>query len=233
MRVILIPFAGGSQYSFAEFVSQANTRGMKAVTVEYPGRGKRFKEPLLEDIHDLVEDVFAQVKHQLVPPYAIYGHSMGTIVGYLLAKKIAQHNLPAPFHLFFSGCGGPSIPDDEPPKHLLSKTDFIAKLKELGGCPDAILQDDSMLNIFEPVIRADFKVIELYRYQEEEPLQIPMTIFIGKKDHTTYEEAVAWQRETVRKVDVLEFDGNHFFILGKESLIVDMINKKLRSFIYL
>lgn len=233
MRLILIPFAGGSQYSFTNLANHAVSKGIKSFTVEYPGRGRRFRDPFHDNVDDLVEDVFEQIRHALVPPYAIYGHSMGTIVGYLLARKIMRLNLPKPFHLFFSGCGAPSVRDEEPPKHLLPKKDFIAKLKELGGCPEEILQDEELLNIFEPVIRADFKVIETYRHTVHAPMEIPITVIIGKEDKPTYEDAAAWQLETSKKVEVIEFPGNHFFILGKETEIVDIINRKLRTALYI
>jgi surfactin synthase thioesterase subunit len=224
MTLIILPFAGGSQFSFNEMVYAANAKGIKPVPVEYPGRGKRFTDPLLENIHDIVEDVFLQVKNHLAPPYAIYAHSMGCIVGYLLIHKIMNKGIPLPVHLFFSGCCGPSVVHEMETKHTLQTDEFIEKLRELGGCPEAILEDEQLLNIFLPVIRSDFRAVETYIYKRSsEPLKIPISVIIGTEDKVTYEDAKLWQQETNKAIEIFEFKGNHFFIFGNEQKIVDLI----------
>ena len=150
--MIFLPFAGGSQHSFAGFSKPMADRGFQMVTPEFPGRGKRFNDPLPGYLPDLIDDVFEQVKPFLVPPYGIYGHSMGAIVGYLLTKKMAGMRVPLPVHLFFSGCQGPSAAERDPPKHLLPRDEFIGILHELGGCPEEVLRDYTLLSFFEPIM---------------------------------------------------------------------------------
>lgn len=227
MRIFFLPFAGGSKYSYTSFLPEANKCGIGIVTVELPGRGGRFKEELVTDVHALANDIFNQIRHMLTPPYAIYGHSMGALIGYLVTRKIYASALPMPAHLFFSGCGGPSFKEDTPPNHLLEKQAFINKLKELGGCPDEVLGDDYILEVFEPIIRADFQAVETYQYQDALPLNIPVTVMIGSEEHTSVEEAETWQRETTHPIEVLVFPGNHFFIFGKELELMHIMKKKL------
>src|SRR5206468_3788359 len=113
-----LPYAGGSQYSYSGFTGAAKRNGINIIPIEVPGRGSRINEPLLVNISDMVNDIFDQVKDHLKAPYGIYGHSMGTILGYLLTRKIVNENLNKPCHLFFSGSGGPSVKDQQVLRHL-------------------------------------------------------------------------------------------------------------------
>ena len=98
--------------------------------MELPGRGQRISEPLLSDIHKIVDDAFLQIKAHINIPYAIYGHSLGTLLGFLLVKRILNENLQQPLHLFFSGRGGPSVQDKDKHIHALPKKEFIKKLHD-------------------------------------------------------------------------------------------------------
>ena len=48
------------------------------------------KEPLMKNLADMADDIFHQVRDSLNPPYGIYGHSMGAMLGYLLTLKILK-----------------------------------------------------------------------------------------------------------------------------------------------
>src|SRR5690606_40893251 len=97
-------------------------------------------------------------------PYAIYGHSLGSLLTYLVTIRIIREGLNKPVHLFVSGRGGPSIPRKEPPTSELPRPAFINKLRELGGFPDDLLNDEDVMNFFEPILRSDFRGVETYQY---------------------------------------------------------------------
>src|SRR5262245_57043720 len=128
VNLFCFPFAGGSRYSYNSYLRSA-ARNIKVIPMEYPGRGARFKEKLMTDIDQIVDDSFQHIKNLTTERYAIYGHSMGSVVAYLLTKKIIEHDLPRPLHLFVSGRGGPSYSDCLPPRSSLSKDKFIESLK--------------------------------------------------------------------------------------------------------
>src|SRR6476646_9364299 len=150
INIFCLPFAGASKYSYAGFAKQFSPM-VNVIAVDLPGRGTSFKEDLLVDAMQMTNDIYSQIKNQLDKPYAIYGHSMGTLLGYLLTRKIIENSDPHPLHLFFTGSGGPSIlrcKPGEKMRYLLPKNDFIAKIKEYGGSPDEILEDDSLMDFF-------------------------------------------------------------------------------------
>lgn len=222
INIFCLPFAGGSRYSYNGYRQYA--RHVNIIPVEPPGRGSRFAEPLLDNIYDMVDDVYEQVKNSLFRPYAIYGHSMGAMLGFLLTRRILQEGLPEPLQLFLTGRAAPSTPKKEAPLHRLPKEEFFEALKALGGCPEELLSNDELKEFFEPIIRADLQVVDSYSHEPFIPFDIPVTVMIGMDEDISFEEALAWQKETNVLVSVRKFTGDHFFIYDHEREIVNMMS---------
>ncbi|HYF29990.1 MAG TPA: thioesterase domain-containing protein [Chitinophagaceae bacterium] len=228
INLFCFPFAGGSVYSYAKYNGVA-PRNIKLIPLELPGRGKRIIEPLLTDIHSMADDLYRIIKPMLNEPYAFYGHSMGTVLSYLITRRLISEGQSGPLYLFMSGRFGPSAKDPDPFNHNLPKNEFRAKLKEIGGSPDEFLADDTLMDFFDPILRADFRAIEEYQYQPTEPFDIPMVIMVGKEEKVTPETAMAWQVETTKPIDIRWFNGKHFFILDYPSEIMRIIGQKLQT----
>jgi surfactin synthase thioesterase subunit len=227
VTVYCLPFAGGNQHSYSKFADYTSEH-ISFLPVELPGRGARWKEPLLTDIHAITNDVFKQVSADLSNPYAIYGHSMGSLLGYLLTKKALARQLPPPLHLFFSGAHEPTRPMVKHPRHLFSKEEFLKKLKDLGGSPDEVLDDPMMLDFYEPLLRADFQATDSYQHKPSKPFDIPITVMIGMEEGITIEQALAWQQETTIPIEVFQFPGKHFFIYEYVREIIELIELRLK-----
>lgn len=229
ITIYCFPFAGGSKYSYREFTANAPT-SLNFIPLEWPGRGARFKEPVLNDLDSIVEDAFNNLKDQLDwnQPYAFYGHSMGATVGFLVAQKIAQSSLPKPLHLFFTGRSAPSVKRNLAYFHLLPKAQFIQKIRELGGMPEEILGNSDLMDFFEPILRADFEALEKHDYQPSEPLDIPIDVVIGTKEDISMEQAFAWKKESTAPVQIKKMDGDHFFIFNHSVHMMQFIAEKLK-----
>ncbi|KPA18715.1 pyoverdine synthetase, thioesterase component [Candidatus Magnetomorum sp. HK-1] len=205
------PFAGGTSYAYRDlekyFVDSINI-----VPIDLPGHGTKMKSPLLTNIHEITDHIFREIKDELYKPYAIYGHSMGALLGYLLAQKTVKNSLPAPLQLFVSGHYSPTVPPKNKTVHLLPEESFLKKVKSYGGIPEEIFQEKDLMDLFIPIMRADFQAVAEYVYLPEDPLDIPINVMIGSNDTTSYDDAVRWQDVTHRKVALRQFPGGHFFI---------------------
>ncbi len=219
------PFAGGSSYSF-EYYRKYTAHNF--YTLEYPGRGKKIKLPLMDNIHQITNDVFNDLSVPPNTPFYFYGHSMGTLTAYLLIKELTHKKLPLPSHLFVSARGGPSSLIKNI-RHNLPQDKFWKKIKDLGGCPQEILTNQDLMLFFEPILRADLKAIETYEYKSSEPFNIPITVLLGKNDSVSHEEAMLWQKETSQPIDIHYFDGGHFFIFDHIKEISSLMNAKITS----
>jgi medium-chain acyl-[acyl-carrier-protein] hydrolase len=223
ITLFLLPFAGGSSYSYKEFAKYESDK-LKLSPLELPGRGKRIRESLKTNVHELVDDIFAQICTKLDKPYMIYGHSMGTLLTYLLTKKIIKHGLNPPLWLFLTGSVGPSVIENRKTKyHQLPASEFMDRVKLLGGLPDEILSHPELLDFYLPILRADFEVVETYQYRPTVPFDIPMDVTIGTEDEATFEEAEMWQLETIEPLRLKQYKGNHFFIYQHIDKIMDNI----------
>jgi len=224
-----LPFAGGNSYSYRPLQKILSDTPVQLSPLELPGRGKRIREKLLTELNLLAVDALQQLTQQnLTQPYALFGHSMGALLVYLVAHQLVALRLPLPSHIFVSGHRAPSQSRRLSLKHNLPKSEFIAMLHRLGGCPQEILQDADLMNFFEPVLRADLQAAELYEYRQRLPLPIPMTTLFGSSEQeVNYQEAAAWQPETTYPLTINEIDGGHFFIFEQVHQIKRIILQTL------
>lgn len=229
ITLFCFPFAGGSSYSYQVFVPH-KPDFVDLVPLELPGRGRRIREGLLRSIDAMVDDLYPQVVGKLNGRYAFYGHSMGTLLSFRLTQRLIEKGHEPPVHLFMTGRGGPSVErDDEVKRSLLPRPAFIEKVRELDGSPDEVLNDDDLMNLFVPVLRADFEAVETYVHQPHCLLSIPIDVIIGSEEKISNKAAWAWQNETDAPVAVHQLPGKHFFILKQAKEIMRLIGRKIHQ----
>src|SRR5438105_3691105 len=143
IQLFCLQFAGGNKYSYNEYIKRAPSF-LNIIPLEYPGRGARIKEPLISDMDALINDLYKQIRNNVDKmDYAIYGHSMGGLLAYLLTRKLIENNHQVPLHLFITGTSGPSATSRfDKIRHLLPKNEFLQEMKDLDGIPDEILQNE-------------------------------------------------------------------------------------------
>src|SRR5688572_16203481 len=125
--VFCLPFAGGNKYSY-RFFEQWAPSTLELVTLEYPGRGARSHEPLLTDINMLAEDVYLQIRSYKKERFIIYGHSMGGLLAFLIARKFEDNNLSAPAGIFVTGACAPAARIERAKRHLMKKAEFLEEV---------------------------------------------------------------------------------------------------------
>jgi surfactin synthase thioesterase subunit len=222
MELFAFPFAGGNEHCYRELGQRLKRINLNVQPL--PGRGSLMAQPCISGIDEMVDYLFQRIKDGLHRPYAFFGHSMGAFIAYMLCRKVSQENMPLPEKLILSGRRAPSIVEDEP-KHKMSSLRFRQALRDLGGIPDAVWQDEEIMALFEPIIRADFELIETYSYQRQEALNIPVHLFLGRYDSVSYDQAEAWQKETLQPINITYFDGGHFYFKDDDLLLMQLAQK--------
>jgi medium-chain acyl-[acyl-carrier-protein] hydrolase len=142
---------------------------------------------------------------------AFYGHSMGALISFELAREISRRHGILPREMFLSGHRAPPAP----PRELrnLSDDEFIARLRKFNGTPNELLDDPEARELFLPSLRADFEVVDSYQYIAGEALPCPITAYGGLQDADVPVEGLyAWQKHTSGRCKVRMLPGGHFFI---------------------
>lgn len=226
--LICFPFAGGSAHAFQP-LGPFFEQHFELIGVQLSGRGTRFKEPLLDDIRDIADDVWPQVIKYLRPPYAILGHSMGSLLAYITCHRIRRETLPPPEHLFLAGRQAPSIPVDlqKGKIHLLPKASFKATLQSFGGIHEKIYNDDEVFSFFEPILRADFKAVSSWTYHPQPLLDVSATILSGNEEQFSDKQIGDWQKEFVRPIQTISLPGGHFFLFEQAANFAAIIQNEL------
>lgn len=178
----------------------------------------------------LVEAIAQSLLPNLNQPFALFGHSMGALISFELARFLRQAYGLTPRHLFVSGRAAPYIPDRDPPIYTLPDAAFIQELRRLNGTPEAVLQNQELMQLLTPILRADFAAIDTYRYQPEPALGCPITALGGLQDlEVSRDDLEAWQTQTIAPFQIQLFLGNHFFLHSAQSLLLKEIAQQLQA----
>lgn len=200
-------------------------------TVHYPGRGSRHHEPPINNIHRLVSALFRAIQPFLNCPFVFFGHSLGALVAYELARQLSRRGLPQPRILFVSACGAPHLRDPHPSIHLLPDAEFLEALEKLNGVPSEFLHLPDVMQLLLPVLRADLEAIENYLYTPDElPLNCPIVAFGGLSDRRVSRERLeGWAWHTDSSFKSQYFPGDHFFINTARESIMASINAEIKA----
>ncbi len=226
LRLFCLPFAGGSSAIFRRWPMEL-PESVEVWAVQLPGRGSRIKDPPYTQMQPLIRDLIEAIMPYLNQPYAIFGHSLGGLIGFELARQLRHQSKP--LWLGVSAVNAPQLPDPNPQLHLIPEAELVATLKSYGGIPEGILDDPEMRQLFLPVIRSDFEVFETYTFQAGPVLACPISAFGGIKDvripdPTTLE---AWQVQTTQSFKSHSFPGGHFFIQTHQSELLKALTQDL------
>ncbi|MGK7915262.1 MAG: thioesterase II family protein [Prochloraceae cyanobacterium] len=230
LRLFCFPFAGGSASVFRDWQASL-PQNIQVCPIELPGRGSRLLESPLENISSLITGLITAIEPLLDLPFVLFGHSLGALISFELARYLRQEYGKVPLHLLVSGRQAPPI-DDLSPMHALSDADLIAELHRLDGTPKAVLESPEMLQLLLPMVRADLKIDETYKYITSEPLSCAVSVFGGLADpETSLDDLEAWRQQTQGEFSLQMFPGNHFFINTARDLLLERISQILSVYI--
>lgn len=217
MRLFCFPYAGGGASLFRHFPNQLPPE-VETCPVQLPGRENRLGELPFSDINALLPALSQALLPYLDKPYAFFGHSMGALISFELARALRrQENVPGPVHIFVSGHRAPQLPDPTPPVHHLPDEQFLDALRRLNGTSEAVLKNSELLQLLLPLLRADFSICDTYEYTQEAPLNCPITAFGGIEDEEAPCESIqAWRDQTSFTFRTRFFAGGHFYFLEEE-----------------
>ena len=231
LRLFCFPYSGANAsiyYSWVDILPAS----IEVCPVQLPGHGSRISEKPYCSLEILVE----AVENALIPsfdkPFAFFGHSMGALLGFELARRLKRHHGRQPIYLFVSGHNAPHLPDTYEPIHALPEDEFLENLRLMNGTPEEVLQDQELLELIIPILRADFSVCETYVFSEDQPLDCPICVCGGLRDkYIDREGLIAWELHTTGNVSLRMFPGDHFYLATSRMYLLQAIAQELNQVI--
>lgn len=227
IRLFCFPYAGGTSVIYRTW-GKALGPSIAVCPAHLPGRERRLTEKPYTSAQAVVEAVAKAIIPYLDRPFAFFGHSMGALISFELARHLRRLNQPAPKHLFLSGRSAPQFGKKERATYNLPTDEFAEELRRLNGTPREVLEHQELMDLMIPLLRADFEVCETYDYTPEPALDCPITAFGGLYDETVTSEMVdAWREQTSSKFRLSMMPGDHFFIHSAQDRILPIISQEL------
>lgn len=231
LRLFCFPYSGAPATAFFPW-AEVMPDSVHVCPVQLPGHGSRLGEPLVDRLNPLVERVAEGLAPAFDRPFAFFGHSMGALVAFELARRLRRDGKPQPVHLFVSGHGAARLPDRNPPLHPLPEGEFVARVRELNGTPDQVLEHPELRQIVVPILRADFAVCETYEYHADTPLACGITALGGLGDpYVTRADLDGWREETSGPFSVRVFPGDHFYLNTARHFLLQVLARELEQII--
>ena len=229
--IFIFPHAGGSNYTYQKLEVELLPFFIPK-TICYPGRGSRFSEKLSFSIEELVSDLIGLLSKEDLhsTDFHFLGHSFGSLVLFETLRKMRAVGLPMPQSVFVSGRKAPSIPYSGKYWSLESDRDFVELLNSKGGIPSELYNNQEFLEIFLPIIRADFKLLENYQYTVQEAFDIPFHVINGDVDLSISDaEILDWQKESNRECQFSKISGGHFYLLDNTTEFAAKLFSSIKS----
>ena len=226
MRLFCFPYAGGSEAAFRTW-QQKLPETIEVLPIQLPGRGTRIKEPALTRLAPLVQALSQSLRPELDLPFGFFGHSMGGLIAFELARQLRREGCALPVHLFISAKCCPKRVDDLYSGEI-SDQELIQILQRYEGTPREVLENPELMQILLPVVRADMELCNTYVCDPEPPLWCPITAFGGLQDHKSGRECLeGWQTYTTGRFTLRMFPGGHFFLQSCEKSMLEAIFREL------
>jgi surfactin synthase thioesterase subunit len=228
------PHAGGGAYGYRSWFGRAKG-GLAVVGVQLPGHENRLAESLCTKADQLVDDLLPAIVDYAPARFAFFGHSMGALLAYEVARRLGASDRRRLVHFWASGSPSPrSVAEAEPDHYqFLDDAALIEELRSWGGWREEILESSDLLGLILPVVRADLEVFDEYTYGGPAGLTCPISVFAGENedDDLTQEDFASWCAETTGPCTVRRWPGDHFYIADHSEEVLRSVAVKLGTWV--
>jgi medium-chain acyl-[acyl-carrier-protein] hydrolase len=234
LRLFCFPYAGAGANAYRGWAG-APFRGVEIAAVQLPGRETRHAEPPFTSLAPLVAALVRELSPYLDDkPFAFFGHSMGALVSFELARELRRAGHRAPQALFLSGRRAPDsfgLARDVV-LHRLGDAELIEELSDMNGTDAGVMAHEELRALLLPLFRADFAVCETYRYGAGAPLDVPIHALGGSLDPSVGRAHLeGWARQSNREFSVDMFDGDHFYVNAGRRELLGAVSAYLSNYV--
>lgn len=236
MILYCLPYGGGGASIFNAWQALLGDE-VQICPIYLPGREERLDEEPYNDVTKLTQILAPIIAKHATKPFAMYGHSFGSLIAFNIANELANNELLKT--LFVAAFSAPITAN--PWQESVSK-----ELAPLGTNLQTLPTDidtfdeakfEAVLQIFRipgdkltalsiqnrkrlvKILISDVCLVSSYKNQYG-PLEIPIHAFHGLEDDRVREDEVAaWRQLTKKDFTYKNLAGDHFFINDRNCLV--------------
>ncbi|MFJ7048687.1 thioesterase II family protein [Streptomyces sp. NPDC101112] len=224
-QLVCLPYAGAGASFYRPWRALAADT-LEIVPLQLPGRERLIDEEPYRDVHRAVDGLLAELTERLDgngTRVALFGHSLGAVLAYELAHRLAAEPQVHLAHLFVSGSPEPARGREQHATGL-SDEEFLARVAEFAGYHHPALDDPEMREMILPALRADVEMHESYTPSTDLPLDAPLTVIRGEDDDlVSYDDAESWSKVAARDFEHLEVPGGHMYLTDTAPALIRLI----------
>jgi medium-chain acyl-[acyl-carrier-protein] hydrolase len=225
LRMFCFPHVGAGAAAFNSWLDVLPPE-VELCAIRLPGRENRLREPLLDDWRELFESLEPVLAPLLDIPFVLVGHCSGSVLTYELARRLNAAAGPVPVMVILSSTDGPSVRRIDDPLHLLPRREMLSRVVEFGGMAKEVLDDPDLVDMFERILRADYRVIERLEYSVGPPLDVPITVVGGRHDEfASCQGMAAWSAETTKEFALHLLDAGHYILAEAGELVAQIMRR--------
>jgi medium-chain acyl-[acyl-carrier-protein] hydrolase len=226
------PHAGGGVLSFNGWLRWL-PNWLSLVRAQLPGRDDLAAVTPIEQAEMFAPKYLTALRQLGDHPVILYGHSLGAILAFDLARGMRRLGLRPPIALCVSGRRAPSLALSHAPLWSMPDDTLIALMRRMGGPMVDVFDNPRWRNNVFPLMRADLAVSDRYSYVAEAPLDCPIVAFHGVDDPVVKaQEVMVWGAETAGDFRFIPLAGRHFFEVTEQQRIVETIAAEAETYLF-
>jgi medium-chain acyl-[acyl-carrier-protein] hydrolase len=222
LRVVCVPHAGAGASVFNQWPDSLPPT-VELCVVRLPGRENRVDEPLITDMRVLLDRLAVITAPLMDRPFVLFGHCSGSLLAFAFARWLQTQSRQQPSMLVVSSIGVGMTAVGNLPLHVLPQQELLARVADFGGIPTEVVHDPEMMAIFEPILRADTRLLETATFTGPR-LDVPIVAVGGLHDDTVrYESLAAWRWETTSCFSLHIVNAGHFVLNESAALVGSLL----------
>lgn len=227
VTLVVMPHAGGSAQSFAPWAGWL-PMNWNARVAQYPGRGARFGEPPAETVEELADEL-ARALLTIDGPVAIFGHSLGGLVGFETAWRLQEAGRPVVGFVASASTPPQLFKAAIAPAQPISDDQLLSQLRQRGGLPADVMEHPDLLEMIFEILRSDIRLLDRYEMRDTvRRLASPVTAIGGADDPVTTPQKLAqWQARSRDAIRSHVLSGGHFYIENHAEALSSIFENEL------
>ncbi len=206
--------AGGGASAFARW--RELLPELHVCPVQLPGREGRAAEPRHTEFAPLVDELAGELASVVDRRTIFYGHSMGALVAFGVARELIARGEDAPAALAVGAYPAPHLPAPLADTKAPDNDRLMSVLAAIGAMPPALLEHPEWLQALLPTIRDDVRLCRSYRHRADSMVPCPIHAIAATEDRlVAAEHMAAWRLNTTAEFQLHTISGGHMFV--KES----------------